>query len=65
MYGEDTPKSLQMLGLGELDLAITLEPIKNMEIEFVPCYTDELRVVVPHDHDWVKKGNCGLDKAFK
>ena len=56
VYGEDTPKSLQMLGLGELDLAITLEPIKNMEIEFVPCYTDELRVVVPHDHDWVQQG---------
>ena len=46
VYGEDTPKCLQMLGLGELDLAITLEPIKNMEIEFVPCYTDELRIVI-------------------
>ena len=55
MYGEDTPKCLQMLGLGELDLAITLEPIKNMEIEFVPCYTDELRVVLPTDHEWAKQ----------
>ena len=55
MYGEDTPKCLQMLGLGELDLAITLEPIKNMEIEFVPCYTDELRIVLPTDHEWAKQ----------
>ena len=56
VYGEDTPKCLQMLGLGELDLAITLEPIKNMEIEFVPCFTDELRVVIPKDHDWANGG---------
>ena len=29
VFGEDTPKCLNMLSLGELDLAITLEPVKN------------------------------------
>ena len=42
-------------GVGGIGLAITLEPIKNMEIEFVPCYTDELRIVLPTDHEWAKQ----------
>ena len=32
---EDTPRCLEMLGLGEIDLAITLEPIRINEIEFL------------------------------
>ena len=47
VYAEDTPKCIDMLSLGEIDLAITLEPIKSSEIEFVPCFTDELRLVLP------------------
>ena len=54
VYGEDTPKCLELLGLGELDLAITLEPIKNMEIEFVPCFSDELRLITTNEHEWSK-----------
>ena len=54
VYGEDTPKCLQMLGLGELDLAISLEPIRNLDIEFVPCFSDELRLIATPDHDWAK-----------
>ena len=54
VYGEDTPKCLQMLSLGELDLAISLEPIKNMEIEFVPCFTDELLIITTREHQWAK-----------
>ena len=54
VYGEDTPKCLQMLGFGELDLAITLEPIKNSEIDFVPCFTDEVRLITTSDHEWAR-----------
>ena len=43
VYGEDTPKCLEMLSSDKLDLAITLEPFKNIEIDFVPCFSDELR----------------------
>ena len=54
VYAEDTPKCIDMLSLGEIDLAITLEPIKSSEIEFVPCFTDELRLVLPPDHEWAR-----------
>ncbi len=54
VYGEDTPKCLNMLSLGELDLAISLKPIKNLEIEFVPCFSDELRIITTRDHQWAK-----------
>ncbi|MFL2938146.1 MAG: LysR family transcriptional regulator [Opitutales bacterium] len=61
---EDTPKCLQMLTLGEIDLAITLEPIKMSDIEFVPCFTDELRMVIPMDHKWSKSGAVDWDELL-
>ena len=63
VYGEDTPKCLNMLSLGELDLAISLEPIKNMEIEFVPCFTDELRLITTPDHEWAKSESVDWTKV--
>ena len=63
VYGEDTPKCLNMLSLGELDLAISLEPIKNLEIEFVPCFTDELRLITTQDHEWAKSGSVDWTKV--
>ena len=63
VYGEDTPKCLNMLSLGELDLAISLEPIKNLEIEFVPCFTDELRLITTPDHEWAKSESVDWTKV--
>lgn len=60
---EDTPRCLEMLNGGEIDLAITLEPIRVNEIEFVPCFTDELRVIVPSDHKWAKLGKIDWSEA--
>ena len=60
---EDTPKCLEMLNLGEIDLAITLEPIKSSEIDFVPCFSDELRLVVHPDHQWAKRGKVDWSEA--
>ena len=62
VYGEDTPKCLQMLGLGALDLAITLEPIKNLEIDFVPCFRDELRLITTADHEWARNNEVDWTK---
>ena len=61
---EDTPKCLQMLTLGEVDLAITLEPIKMSDVEFIPCFTDELRMVIPVDHRWAKTGKVDWDELL-
>lgn len=60
---EDTPRCLEMLGLGEIDMAITLEPIRTNEIEFAPCFTDELRVVVPSNHKWAEAGKVNWSEA--
>ena len=60
---EDTPQCLELLGLGEIDLAITLEPIRINEIEFAPCFSDELRVFVPSDHRWAEDGNVNWSVA--
>ena len=62
---EDTPKCLQMLTMGEVDLAITLEPIKMTDIEFVPCLTDELRMVIPVEHRWSKDRNVDWEELLK
>ena len=61
---EDTPKCLQMLTMGEVDLAITLEPIKMSDIEFVPCLTDELRMVIPVEHRWSKNRKVDWDELL-
>ena len=60
---EDTPRCLEMLGLGEIDLAITLEPMRTFDVEFVPCFTDELRVVVPSNHKWAEDGRVDWTQA--
>ena len=62
VYGEDTPKCLQMLGSGDLDLAISLEPIRNLEIDFVPCFSDELRLITTPDHEWAKNREVDWSK---
>ncbi|MEJ6524510.1 MAG: LysR family transcriptional regulator [Opitutales bacterium] len=60
---EDTPGCFDLLSEGKIDLAITLSPINITEIEFVPCFNDELRVVVPPSHDWVKNKKNDWDDA--
>ncbi len=60
---EDTPQCLEMLNLGEIDLAITLEPVKSSEIDFVPCFSDELRLVVLPDHRWSLTGKIDWNQA--
>jgi LysR family transcriptional regulator, regulator for metE and metH len=46
---------LQKLLKGEIDLAITSDPIKNDRIEFVELFTDEMVAVVSRAHEWTEK----------
>jgi DNA-binding transcriptional LysR family regulator len=62
---EDTPACMDALEDGSLDLAITLCPYNSSEIEFVPCFRDELRVVVPPSHDWAKAGKVDWESAYR
>lgn len=52
----DTRGCLEMLRTNQIDLAITLEPRKSDEMEFLPWFRDELQVVVPPGHPWIEKG---------
>ena len=54
---EDTPDFFDLLSEGKVDLAITLSPINIKEIQFVPCFNDELRVVATPSHDWDDAGS--------
>lgn len=60
---EDTPECIQLLSEGKIDLAVTLSPFNIPEIEFMPCFNDELRVVVPPSHPWVKTQRIDWDNA--
>jgi LysR family transcriptional regulator for metE and metH len=61
---EDTPGCINALEDGSLDLAITLCPYNSSEIEFVPCFSDELRVVVSPAHEWAKAGKVDWESAY-
>ena len=52
----DSAVCFEMLRSNKIDLAITLEPEKSEDIEFLPWFTDELRIVVTPDHPWVERG---------
>lgn len=62
---EDTPACIDLLEDGSLDLAITLSPYNTSDIEFVPCFSDELRVVVSPSHEWAKAGKVNWESAYK
>ncbi|MBU63306.1 MAG: LysR family transcriptional regulator [Opitutae bacterium] len=55
VHAGDTPRCLEMLRAGEIDIGITLEPIKENSIEFRPWFQDELKVVLPVGHPWSGK----------
>ena len=52
--GLDTLDCLDLLSEGQIDLALTVEPIQRAEYSFVPCFSDEIVVVVYPEHPWAK-----------
>ena len=58
-----SPACFDLLSEGKIDLAITLAPISLPEIEFVPCFNDELRFVVPPNHPWAKDNKVNWNHA--
>lgn len=50
---EATHQPLPKLMSGQLDLAITSDPIAEPALEFIPLFQDELVAVVPAGHAWV------------
>ena len=54
----DTPKSIESLHKGRIDLALNLEPIREDQIEFRHLFTDEMQFIVSPLHPWAKGGSA-------
>jgi LysR family transcriptional regulator, low CO2-responsive transcriptional regulator len=52
----DTPELVTALLRHKIDLALSLEPEKEPQLEFHPLFTDELHFIVSALHPWVKAG---------
>tara|TARA_Y100000588_G_scaffold298627_1_gene319592 strand:+ start:405 stop:1331 length:927 start_codon:yes stop_codon:yes gene_type:complete len=65
VHAGDTPRCLDMLRAGEIDIGITLQPMKEPSIEFRPWFKDELKVVLPSGHPWSGKTICDKTDMLK
>ncbi|WP_027185068.1 LysR family transcriptional regulator [Desulfovibrio inopinatus] len=52
---EATHQPLEKLLSGDLDIAITSDPIRNMPIRYTPLFRDEMYAVVAKNHPWADK----------
>ena len=52
--GLDTLDCLTLLSDGEIDLALTVEPIQRSQYSFVPCFSDEIVLVLYPEHSWAR-----------
>jgi DNA-binding transcriptional LysR family regulator len=50
----DTPELVSLLLRHRIDLALSLEPINEPQLEFHPLFTDELHFIVAALHAWAK-----------
>ncbi len=54
----DQPAQLAALRRGSIDLAITLAPEDDREMEAIPLFEDELRLMVGPMHPWAQAGKA-------
>jgi DNA-binding transcriptional LysR family regulator len=52
----DTRKAVELLRNHRVDLAVTLEPKNEEQLDFQPLFTDELSFLVAPVHSWAKEG---------
>jgi DNA-binding transcriptional LysR family regulator len=52
----DTPDALELLYHNRIDLALTLEPPAETQLEFRPLFTDELQFLIGPLHPWARAG---------
>jgi len=58
----DTPVALELLRHKRIDLALTLEPPEQSNLEFRPLFTDELQFLVSPLHPWARVGQARHDE---
>lgn len=52
----DTREALELLRTSQIDLAISLEPKRDDDFDFVPLFTDEMYFVMAPSHPWAQAG---------
>lgn len=52
---EATHQPIQKLLAGDLDIAVTSDPVKNNQIKYVKLFQDEMFAIVPASHKWTNK----------
>ena len=52
----DVPQMLEMLERGQIDLAISMEPLGRTPFEFMPLFTDEMWFIMEPQHPWAVSG---------
>lgn len=52
----DTPVAIELLCNNRVDLALGLEPNRNVPLEFHPLFSDELQFVLSPLHPWAQAG---------
>jgi DNA-binding transcriptional LysR family regulator len=57
----DTPQAFDLLRNQKVDLAITLRPEKEVDLDYIDLFSDELMLVYPSSHNWATKPNLILD----
>jgi DNA-binding transcriptional LysR family regulator len=61
----DTPQNMEMLRSHAIDLAISLEPQRDSEFEFVPLFSDELHFIIAPTHPWAQAGRADRETLPK
>lgn len=61
----DTPALVASLLGHRVDLALSLEPDNEPQLDFHPLFTDELQFIVGSSHPWAKAGHVERDEIPK
>ncbi len=54
--GGSTAECLGLMKENQVDLILSVEPHPSNTSEFIPCFSDELKMVVHPEHKWAKLG---------
>ena len=61
----DTSVALEQLRNNRIDLALTLEPNREAQLEFRPLFTDDLQFIVSPLHPWARAGRAARDEITR
>lgn len=58
----DTPELMELLVRRRIDLALSVDPPQEPQLEFRPLFTDELQFIVGPMHSWARAGRVAREE---